>query len=584
MRRQMASHPGFSSTRVQIPPPAHPGRPTGDDRQARPRCDPGAAELVASRRKLPREATLLATRSVMLAVLAATPLALWPAAARALTPQDALELLGKNVFFDTNLSKPESSQACASCHDPAKGWILPNSEINNTIVVAPGAKRHRLGSIKTPPNAYASLIPSFRAAPSPFLAPWLGGNFWDGRAEGCGAKSAACLGDGGGQRTITPADLPTSKQAFKIYLGPTADQALNPFPNDVEQNIREKKVCKAVEAATYNFLYQLAYGEPINCKNKPKGPRDDEAYRTSFKRLAVALAAWQASSEVNSFTSKRDTALKFDDDKKFPLLGLTAEENLGHDLFYGKGNCSSCHNGVPEGEAEDPTGTNPRQLYTDFRYHNLGVPFNREIPTVVKGEKTGLHAHVTTVDRGVFKTSTVRNAAKGASVYFTKAYAHNGWFKSLENIVHFYNTRDVLVRCEALTPKPIIDATATEARKNNCWPKPEFGENRKFPLSPTDFSLIAPQDQPVIPGDVAPAPTFGKFRADHRRTLLRGSSHRGLSQDVVGPRHVSQANRCGTSLSEQGYCHGHGRHRGILDAALLVRANWPSPQRGLLWD
>ena len=27
---------------------------------------------------------------------------------------------------------------------------------------------------------------------------------------------------------------------------------------------------------------------------------------------------------------------------------------------------------------------------------------------------------------------------------FVKAYGHNGYFKSLEEIVHFYNTRDVL--------------------------------------------------------------------------------------------------------------------------------------------
>jgi cytochrome c peroxidase len=37
---------------------------------------------------------------------------------------------------------------------------------------------------------------------------------------------------------------------------------------------------------------------------------------------------------------------------------------------------------------------------------------------------------------------------------FVKAYAHNGFFKSLEEIVHFYNTRDV-----------------------EPWPDPEVSEN-----------------------------------------------------------------------------------------------------------
>ena len=130
-----------------------------------------------------------------------------------------------------------------------------------------------------------------------------------------------------------------------------------------------------------------------------------------------------------------------------------------------------CHNGVPQGQPADPTGEAPQQLYTDFRYHHIGVPFNREIPGVAKGEKTGLTAHVTNIEPGTFKTPTLRNVAKGLSASFTKAYTHNGWFKSLESLVHFYNTRDVLDTCEELG---IANATAQEALENNCWPRPEF--------------------------------------------------------------------------------------------------------------
>jgi cytochrome c peroxidase len=135
------------------------------------------------------------------------------------------------------------------------------------------------------------------------------------------------------------------------------------------------------------------------------------------------------------------------------------------------GNCFACHNGVPEGQPADRLGEAPRQLYTDSRYHNIGVPFNREIPGIAKGEKAGLRAHVPNVQPGLFKTSTVRNAAKGVSADFTKAFTHNGWFKSLESLVHFYNTRDAKVRCETIG---IIDATEKEALANNCWPQPEF--------------------------------------------------------------------------------------------------------------
>jgi cytochrome c peroxidase len=418
-----------------------------------------------------------AARSLLAVSAAVTPILLWSADAAALEP---IERLGKHVFFDEDLSRP-ARQACASCHDPAKGWILPNSTINRTIVAAPGAKRRRLGSIKTPANAYASFNPVFRFEEAPFVVPWKGGAFWDGRAEGCGRSAGspcpAASPAGAVSETIKPSDLPVSKQAaYARFLGPVADQALNPFPNDVEQNIRERAVCKRVEEAEYGRLYRLAYGEDINCQAKPK---ENPAYRTSFKRIAVALAAWQASTDVNSFSSKRDKELRRD--PKFPLVGFSDKENKGHDLFYGitsdlnptgkRAFCNACHSGVPEGDAPDPTGEGPRQLYMDFRYHNIGVPFNREIPEVAKGVKVGLAAHVTNVSPGEFKTPTLRNVAKGASRSFTKAYTHNGWFKSLESLVHFYNTRDALQRCETLGIK---DATEKEALANNCWPAAEF--------------------------------------------------------------------------------------------------------------
>jgi cytochrome c peroxidase len=45
---------------------------------------------------------------------------------------------------------------------------------------------------------------------------------------------------------------------------------------------------------------------------------------------------------------------------------------------------------------------------------------------------------------------------------------HNGVFKSLLEVVHFYNTRDVLPRCD-VTPSPMIGV--------NCWPAPELTAN-----------------------------------------------------------------------------------------------------------
>ena len=62
---------------------------------------------------------------------------------------------------------------------------------------------------------------------------------------------------------------------------------------------------------------------------------------------------------------------------------------------------------------------------------------------------------------------TLRNVDKRPHPAFVKAYGHNGYFKGLKAIVHFYNTRDVLPRCKADDPGEGL----------TCWPAPEFAIN-----------------------------------------------------------------------------------------------------------
>jgi cytochrome c peroxidase len=62
---------------------------------------------------------------------------------------------------------------------------------------------------------------------------------------------------------------------------------------------------------------------------------------------------------------------------------------------------------------------------------------------------------------------TLRNVDMRPRQDFVKAYMHNGYFKSLKEVVHFYNTRDVLPRCELGSP----------GEKISCWPAPEDPTN-----------------------------------------------------------------------------------------------------------
>jgi cytochrome c peroxidase len=128
-----------------------------------------------------------------------------------------------------------------------------------------------------------------------------------------------------------------------------------------------------VKTAKYKDLYQQAWGEPIDCNQQGAPP----AFHISFKRLAVAVAAWQGSPDVNSFSSPRDDCIRrpaqFDNDAtpgKFPCANLGAAANLGHDLFYGSprtsidgknAGCAACHNNFLPANAADGDDRPPRR-------------------------------------------------------------------------------------------------------------------------------------------------------------------------------------------------------------------------------
>ena len=71
-------------------------------------------------------------------------------------------------------------------------------------------------------------------------------------------------------------------------------------------------------------------------------------------------------------------------------------------------------------------------------------------------------------NRGKHQVPTLRNVDKKPHEGFVKAYGHNGYFKSLEDIVHFYNTRDIL---------PFSETVSDPQNGINSWPKPEVSEN-----------------------------------------------------------------------------------------------------------
>ena len=80
----------------------------------------------------------------------------------------------------------------------------------------------------------------------------------------------------------------------------------------------------------------------------------------AYDLIGYSIAAYEASPEVNAFTSKWDYALA-------GKAKLTKLEQKGFALFQGKGQCKLCH--VSSGK---------NALFTDFTFDNLGIPTNPE--------------------------------------------------------------------------------------------------------------------------------------------------------------------------------------------------------------
>lgn len=451
-----------------------------------------------------------------------------PAQAEGLEPSEQdyeLKLLGKYVFFD-KISVPER-MACATCHDPESGGTGFVAGFNLHQVGIPGADPHTVGGVRPPTNAYASLVPAFGECSFGGVriagVRYCGGNFWDGRAEG----NAQSIFGGATEHLGPEVFLGISEPAivgYARYFGPTSDQALNPMPGRVEQNIDRASVCRHVESQSYAPLYAQAWGTDLDCRDVPAFEGSlEKAYDISFKRIILAVGAWEHSSDLNSFSSRRDLALRaelacvegaedadpavcahpdfLDSPGDFPLVGFTPEENRGHAIFVNKafppgtpkafpdlpaGNCTLCH----LTDKASPNGLSLLERYTDDSYHNIGTPMN---PELLADPILGLsgHAGVAAPELGgAVRTPTLRNVDKRPGAGVVKAYGHNGWFKSLESLVHFYNTSRVKPTCsEALTER--------EALQEGCWPAPEWA-GTVAPASLIGQLGMTPEDEAAV--------------------------------------------------------------------------------------
>ncbi|MFQ5742914.1 MAG: cytochrome-c peroxidase [Acidobacteriota bacterium] len=206
--------------------------------------------------------------------------------------------------------------------------------------------------------------------------------------------------------------------------------------------------------------------------------------RPNFPLALRAIASFEQA-EVISRDSPFDRYMQGDSS------AMSAAAVRGMALFQGKAGCIQCHNGA---------------LMTDESFHSLGVPrnpfFERNIlgqiafryefyirgvsEEVYRDADRDLGLYYTTkreTDKGKFRTPPLRY------LRYTSPYMHNGVFKTLEEVVDFYDQGggDDAGKSPLLTPLRLTD----QEKKDLL----EFLDS----LSGTEVTVSRPNPPPYVP-------------------------------------------------------------------------------------
>jgi cytochrome c peroxidase len=433
------------------------------------------------------------------------------------TGYDAVRILGGLLNYDENMS-PFRNIACASCHMPYAGFSGPIPSVNLTMIAYPGTYRYRAGKRVAQRYTYSPRFPVLHLNGTKNTAvggTFTGGNFWDGRATGyklqspdaeqaqhppvdsqeMGNPDTACIAWKISQAVYRP--------LFELVWG--VDFDIN-WPSNTDQ------ICATPEGA-------FPTATPI-----PLSPTDRTKANNIFDHWGQSISFLESSNDISPFTSKVDANLK-------GAYTYTPQEAAGAALFMGKGNCNSCHldgttTKLTPGQTDTGTPADTQPLFTCFGYTNLGLPLNPRDSIFYQSRPDGFGftpnpdgmrfrdlgfgtflrsgpgsapnpnafnwLSLAPNTDGQMQTSTVRDVAmtppqcptteagqvdaNGKPMpYFQKEFFHNGYIKSLKQLVHFYNTRDAF----PLPGGPVTSGHCPPGRveKVNCWPQPEVKNN-----------------------------------------------------------------------------------------------------------
>jgi cytochrome c peroxidase len=320
--------------------------------------------------------------------------------------------VGQKLFFDHALSG-SGKMSCATCHDPNFAYGPPNNlavQLGGTDMATAGVRAVPSLRYKDNTPPYADLLDN----PDGISVPGPGGGFtWDGRAT-----------------TL-------------------AEQAKIPLLDPIEMaNASPAAVVDKVKAAAYAPLFLQAYG--ANALDDPVA---------AFNNITASLQAFQLEDvSFHPYSSKFDL---WAGNKIGGQLTLAELRGLAVFTDANRGNCASCHY---QGAGFNGSSA----LFTDFSYEAISVPRNPDIPAnadpayvdmgicgPLRTDHLPASPAAPNAFCGMYKAPTVRNMTLRTTFF------HNGVIHSLDQLVHFYNTRDthpeIWYPTVGGTPKPTPD-------------------------------------------------------------------------------------------------------------------------------
>jgi cytochrome c peroxidase len=491
-------------------------------------------------------------------------------------------LVGKVMNFDKNIS-PFKNRACGFCHMPYAGFSGSIPSVNLTMVAYPGSFQFRAGKRTAQRYTYSPSFPvlNFNAAQNGFF----GGNFWDSRATGYRLGSPDQEQAQGPPVDTQEHALPdTACIAFRLQTAVYKPFFIEVWGDAIDaikfpQNTEE--ICETPGGASVFGTNTM----PIKLSSTDRSIASDV-----YTHWAQSLDQYEASPDVSAFSSKFDAFLSA------PTTNpLSADEMAGYNLFRGKANCNSCHldgrstaptpaNGTAPNGEDTGAAASTTPLFTCFGSANLGLPLNPRDAIYYQttpdffgfianpfgfgfrdlGLGTFLRSgpgswaspndtwtQFAPASDGLMQTSSARNVAmvppscpttEAPGPYFQKEFFHNGYIKSLKQLVHFYNTRDVY-------PFDVTSGNcpAGTVEKVNCWPKPEVKNNEdmtigKLGLTDTEENQIVAFLQTLTDGFTTPFPDINTFTG----ACMKGGTAATQGNEVLIP--TPQLPACATAI------------------------------------